>query len=131
MSLPKILGDTLKNLFKKPVTLMEPPEKIEPVEDYRGIHRVDYDKCISCSLCAIECPALAITMVPIQVGDKKKRYPKIDYGKCVFCYRCVEVCPVDAYIVSNKKPQEDTKRVMILYSPEEWFKEKTSKSTSS
>ncbi len=131
MSLPKILRDTLKNLFKKPVTVMEPPEKIEPTKDYRGMHRVDYDKCISCSLCTIECPALAITMIPIQVSEKKKRYPKIDYGKCIFCYRCVEVCPVNAYIVSNAKPGEDVKRVIILYSPEEWFKEKTSKSTSS
>lgn len=126
MSLPKIMSEALRNLFKKPSTMMEPPDKIKPTEDYRGMHRVDYDKCIGCSLCAIECPAMAITMVSIP--GKKKRYPKIDYGKCVFCYRCVEVCPVNAYIISNEKPKSSTKRQIILYTPEEWFNRKESSS---
>ena len=129
LSLPKLLGKTLRNLFKKPSTVMVPPREIKPAEGYRGIHRVNYDKCISCSLCAIECPALAIKMVTIP--ETKKRYPEIDYGKCIFCYRCVEVCPVNAYEVSIEKPAPETKPVIIKETPLEWYKSKKTQQTSS
>lgn len=108
MKRPKLIGLTLKNILSKPATVQYPREKTAVEPDFRGIQYADMTKCTGCSLCAIECPADAITMTPIpQVYEVpkinvRKIYPRIDYGKCVYCYRCVKVCPTNAYIVTNK-----------------------------
>ena len=96
----KLLKEVLANLIKKPITIEYPKVPTDVPKDFRGKHRVNYNKCISCSLCAIDCPANAIEMK--LVPEKGKRYPVIYYDKCVFCYQCVYVCPVKAYIVSNE-----------------------------
>ncbi len=115
MSLPRLLGEVLKNLFKKPITLPFPKEEIKPAPGYRGLHKVNGDKCIGCGLCSIECPAQAIEMK--MFPERKKRYPIIHYDRCIFCYRCVEVCPVKAYIISEEKPPAirfDKKEMFIV-----------------
>lgn len=61
-------------------------------ERYRGMIRLDKEKCTSCLLCARSCPANAIKM---QMMDEKK-LPGVDYTRCVFCSFCVSICPVKA-----------------------------------
>lgn len=46
------------------------------------------DECISCGVCATQCPTDAITE-----GDGKY---VIDPEKCISCGLCAGVCPVDA-----------------------------------
>lgn len=46
------------------------------------------DKCISCGVCASECPVDAISE-----GDDKY---VIDPGTCIDCGACAGVCPSDA-----------------------------------
>ena len=46
------------------------------------------DDCISCGLCAENCPVEAITE-----GDGKY---EIDADKCIDCGTCAENCPVEA-----------------------------------
>ena len=95
----KLFVETMKNLFKRPVTYKFPREDRPAPQDYRGMQVVDIKKCISCRLCAFDCPAYAIEM-KLNPATKKE-YPVTDFGKCVFCYQCVKVCPVDAYVTSN------------------------------
>jgi NADH-quinone oxidoreductase subunit I len=108
MKRPKLLELALRNLVKKPATIQYPREKTPVEEDSRGVQYADLTKCTGCTLCALECPADAITMTPIPqdyevpAKNPRKIYPLIDYSKCVFCYRCVKICPVNAYIVTSK-----------------------------
>lgn len=90
--------DALSTGFKylvKPsrITIDYPYQEIEYPEGYRGMFRVDVNKCIGCSLCDIVCPADAIRL---QLVDKKK-VPTVNWGRCIFCYFCVDICPVEAF----------------------------------
>lgn len=96
----KLFTETLKNFFKKPVTYRFPLEARPASPDYRGMQVVDIKKCISCRLCALDCPANAIEM-KLNPATKKE-YPVVDFARCVFCYQCVRVCPVSAYVTSSK-----------------------------
>lgn len=53
---------------------------------------VDFDKCISCSLCAKLCPEPCIDM--LKINNKLK--PVIDYNYCKGCGLCAKECPVKA-----------------------------------
>ncbi len=84
----------IKYLFKKPVTIKIPFEKIEPAPKYRGFHTLDWKKCVGCNFCGQICPARAIEMTWIE--GEKRPHPKVDYGRCTFCQFCVDVCPTGA-----------------------------------
>lgn len=53
------------------------------------------DKCISCGMCAGECPVKAIS-------EGKGKY-EIDPKTCVDCGSCETVCPVQAISVAKPK----------------------------
>lgn len=96
---------TGKNLFYKKVTLMYPVEKGAISTRFRGEHVLrrytdGNERCISCKLCEVTCPALAIT-IDSGINKTGKRYSTrydIDMTKCIFCGACQESCPVDAIV---------------------------------
>ncbi len=77
----------LKNLFKQPVTVNYPEEPINFPEISRGHIEIDIDKCISCSICALNCPSNAIKV------DRVKGTWEISRMDCVQCGFCVTKCP--------------------------------------
>ena len=50
------LSVTGRHLFKKKVTVEYPEQKRLPSDRFRGMFRLDEERCIKCTLCAIECP---------------------------------------------------------------------------
>ncbi|MGB9778622.1 MAG: 4Fe-4S binding protein [Candidatus Bathyarchaeales archaeon] len=90
--LSPILKEVLVHLFKKPATRKYPEEKPHVPAGFRGRQVFDISLCISCGLCARDCPAKAIEMVEV---DGKLR-PLFHLDRCIFCYQCAESCPRNA-----------------------------------
>jgi NADH-quinone oxidoreductase subunit I len=96
---------TLRNLFRKKITIQYPEDKTPQSPRFRGLHALrrypnGEERCIACKLCEAVCPALAIT-IDSEVGSdgirRTTRYD-IDLFKCIYCGFCEEACPVDAIV---------------------------------
>lgn len=104
------LSITLKNMFRKPYTLMYPEEKFEPTGHYRGrpvlvMEENGAERCVACGLCSRVCPPLAIDIQAAETGREKERYPErfeINMLRCIFCGLCEEVCPEEAIVMSDE-----------------------------
>jgi formate hydrogenlyase subunit 6/NADH:ubiquinone oxidoreductase subunit I len=87
-----MLEEVFQNIFKKPATQKYPAVKPRIPDGFRGRQIFDITLCISCGLCARDCPAKAIEMIDV---EGKKR-PLFHLDLCIFCYQCAESCPRNA-----------------------------------
>ena len=114
----KGLWTTITHLFTRKVTIKYPEETREFSPVYRGQHMLMRDdegreRCTACGLCALSCPAEAITMVASErKADEKHLYREEKYAsiyeinmlRCIFCGLCEEACPKEAiYLTKSKK----------------------------
>ena len=114
----KGLWTTLKHLFRRKVTIKYPEETRTMSPVYRGQHMLMRDdqgreRCTACGLCALSCPAEAITMKAAErKADEKHLYREEKYAeiyeinmlRCIFCGLCEEACPKEAiYLTKSKK----------------------------
>ncbi len=130
--LPAILGGmwiTLKHFFRKPAT-SQYPEEIRPrAEVYRGQHVLKRDeqgkeRCTACGLCAVACPAEAITMVAAErkKGEehlyREEKYAatyEINMLRCIFCGLCEEACPKQAIFLTDRIVDAEFGREEFIY----------------
>ncbi len=104
------MGITLREFFRKPVTVHYPHESLRMPERYRShlIFTSNEDgtsKCIACNLCVKACPTDCIEVDgEKKEGEKKKSVTKydLDFTRCSLCGACVEVCPTDAIVFSKR-----------------------------
>ncbi len=96
------LAITGRHLFKKKLTVQYPEERCEPTDRFRGMFRLDEDRCIKCTLCARDCPIDIIYIDWHQemnpVSQKKEKVLDrfdIDIQRCMFCGLCEEACPTE------------------------------------
>ena len=108
---------TFKHFFRRKPTIKY-PEQIRPFSGvYRGQHVLKRDengaeRCTSCGLCAVACPAEAITMTSAErkPGEenlyREEKYAatyEINMLRCIFCGDCEDACPKEAVFLTERK----------------------------
>lgn len=123
---------TFKHLFKKNNTLKYPEEQKVFAPVYRGMHVLKRDEqgrenCTACGLCAVACPAEAITMVAAEreKGEehlyREEKYAAsydINMLRCIFCGLCEEACPKEAIFLTDRLVPTEFEREDFLYGKE-------------
>lgn len=117
--LPAILKGmaiTFSHMFKKRPTVNYPDQTRPFAPVYRGKHVLKRDeqgaeRCTACGLCAVACPAEAITMVAAErANGEEKLYKEEKYAatyeinmlRCIYCGLCEEACPKEAIFLTDE-----------------------------
>jgi len=134
--LPAILGGlkvTLGHILKKKATINYPEVKREFSSTFRGLHILNKDeenreRCTACGLCALSCPAEAITMESAErkPGEehlyREEKYAakyQINMLRCIFCGLCEEACPKDAIYLTQTFAPANYDRKGFIYKKED------------
>ena len=125
----KGMAITFSHIFKKQPTIRYPEQKREFSPVFRGLHVLNRDeqgreRCTACGLCAVACPAEAITMEAAEreVGQenlyREEKYAakyEINMLRCIFCGLCEEACPKDAIYLSETFAPANFTRSGFIY----------------
>jgi NADH-quinone oxidoreductase subunit I len=120
---------TLKHFFGKKATIKYPEQKRAFSPVYRGLHVLKRDeegreRCTACGLCALSCPAEAITMVAAERKPseetlyREEKYAsiyEINMLRCIFCGFCEEACPKEAIYLTDRITPSEYKRNSFIY----------------
>jgi NADH-quinone oxidoreductase subunit I len=129
----KGMAITFGHIFRKKATINYPEEKRPFSPVFRGLHILNRDeegreRCTACGLCAVACPAEAITMEAAErKKDEEHLYREEKYAakyeinmlRCIFCGLCEEACPKDAiYLTETFAPANYTRQSFIYGKPD-------------
>lgn len=132
MYLPAILQGlviTFRHFFRRSATLRYPEVKREFSPVYRGKHVLKRDekgaeRCTACGLCAVACPAEAITMEAAErkPGEeglyREEKYAakyEINMLRCIFCGLCEEACPKEAIFLTENIAHSNYSRDTFVF----------------
>ena len=106
-----------------------PEVKSEFAPVYRGLHVLKRDengaeRCTACGLCAVACPAEAITMnAEERMPGEEKLYREEKYAsmyeinmlRCIFCGLCEDACPKEAIFLTDRLVPTSFQRRDFIY----------------
>ena len=132
-SIMKGLKITLGHIFQKKATISYPEVQRPFSSTFRGLHILNRDeegreRCTACGLCALSCPAEAITMEAAehQAGEenlyreeKNAAKYEINMLRCIFCGLCEEACPKDAIYLTQTFAPANYQRKGFIYKKED------------
>src|ERR1700704_6496782 len=124
---------TFRHIWKRKATIKYPEQKRPFSAVFRGLHVLNRDeegreRCTACGLCAVACPAEAITMEgaerkPGEEGlYREEKYAakyEINMLRCIFCGLCEEACPKDAIYLSETFTPADYQRKQFIYNKQD------------
>src|SRR5207244_5577002 len=123
----RAMAITLRNLFRKPVTVRYPDVQRAYPDRFRGILALAYDKetgeeaCIGCRLCEYICPPQVIKVEMLKA--EKRNFAKtftLELYACEFCELCVQVGRTDAMIVLRTFDLATSDRRGLLLDKDLW-----------
>lgn len=128
-AIAKGLATTMGHFFRKQATIRYPEETREYAKAYRGHHVLKRDdegreRCTACGLCAVACPAEAITMTAAErENGEEKLYREEKYAavyeinmlRCIFCGLCEEACPKEAIFLTDRLVDTEYRRRDFIY----------------
>ena len=106
------------------------PEVQKPrAKVWRGQHVLKRDeegreRCTACGLCAVACPAEAITMtaaertkeeIHLYREEKYASVYEINMLRCIFCGMCEEACPKSAIYLTDRLVDVESNRGSFIY----------------
>jgi NADH-quinone oxidoreductase subunit I len=125
----KGMAITFGHMFKKRPTVRYPEQKRPFSPVFRGLHVLNRDeegreRCTACGLCAVACPAEAITMEAAERKEgeeglyREEKYAaryEINMLRCIFCGLCEEACPKDAIYLTETFTPANYARKNFIY----------------
>ncbi len=124
---------TIKHFFRRKPTIRYPEQERPRPAVYRGRHVLKRDeqgreRCTACGLCAVACPAEAISMVAderrpdeahLYREEKYARIYQIDMLCCIYCGLCEEACPKEAIFLTDRLVKADHLRMPFVFGKDE------------
>ena len=118
----------LKHMFKRPLTVQYPENRVQVPKRSRGKHYLTkwedgLERCVGCELCAIVCPPQAIYVKPApnlpgDVHSHGERYAadfQINMLRCIYCGMCEEACPTGAIVLGNNYELSGYSRESLIF----------------
>jgi NADH-quinone oxidoreductase subunit I len=123
-SLAKGLAITFSYIFRRPITVQYPEERVVlpvrsrgrlvlPLDPEKGT-----DRCTACMRCVQICPNHSIDVEKAVDAEGKPRPKAATYrynlASCMFCNLCVEACPFFALVMSDEYELATTDRSSLV-----------------